>query len=91
MAVKMTFHGAARPMPGPGGAIDVLGKQIGDAIATGSPLVAPGTGLYTIWATADHTIKITDPSGSNAANGEEWASGEKQIRALNENDEVHFS
>lgn len=90
MAVKMTPHGPVRPKKGSSHPIPILGKQIGDVIASVSPLVATVSGYYTIWATAAHTVRITDSAGNSATGGEEWASGEKQVRELNAGDKVHF-
>lgn len=92
MAIFVAFRGN-RPRVGPGQFVDALGPQEGDSVSSASPIVIAKQGLYAVWATAAHTVFIRDKTdaGASATNGESWASGEKQIVALDEGDKIYYA
>lgn len=92
MAVFVAYRGD-RPQPIAGRQIDVLGPQLADSVSSASPIVVDKPGLYVIWTTAAHTIFIrpSQDAGTASTNGESWASGEKQIVALDEGDKICYT
>lgn len=84
MAISYTFHGPSRPRDSYGNRGDGLGPNIGNAtpVADGAASSAlTHTGWYRIVATSASLVQF-GPSVTNGANGEVWASGDKEARYL---------
>lgn len=92
MAVFVAYR-SNRPRVGTGHPVDALGPQIGDAVSSASPIIISQPGLYSIWTTAAHTIFIRhkNDATTGSANGESWASGEKQICLLDEGTKIYYT
>lgn len=92
MAIFVAYRGS-RPRLNSGHPVDALGPQIGDAVSSASPIVIAQPGLYSIWATAAHTVYIRhkNDAGATPTGGEAWASGEKQIVLLDEGTKIYYA